>query len=249
FCAVADAGDTQLALFAILLEAGSGSAPPDDLAVTRDQRAIARAQEDPKADALAALLGQRPGKTIVFVEAAATVRHLLRCLRGRRVAGVVGETALFAGGPGGRAEALRAFAPLAQGAGPPPAALETDVLIATDLLSEGLNLQDAARVIHYDLPWTPARLAQRVGRIDRLGSPHARIETITFLPPPPLERALALEQRLAAKATAQRAAGAAQIEAIAAPPGEPGGLDWCDRLQRLLEAHPPAPGAACAAVL
>ena len=43
--------------------------------------------------------------------------------------------------------------------------METDVLIATDLLSEGLNLQDAARVVHYDLPWSPARLAQRVGRM------------------------------------------------------------------------------------
>src|SRR5207253_1244813 len=126
-----------------------------------------------------------PGKTIVFVEAAATVRHLLRCLRGRRVAGVVGETGLFAGGPGGRADALRAFAPRAQGAPPPAPALETDVLIATDLLSEGLNLQDAVRVIHYDLPWSPARLTQRVGRIDRAGSPHAQIETVALLPAPP----------------------------------------------------------------
>ena len=217
--------------------------------MTRDLRAIARAQEDPKADALAALLGQRPGKTIVFVEAAATVRHLLRCLRGRRVAGVVGETALFAGDPGGRAEALRAFAPLAQGAGPPPAALETDVLIATDLLSEGLNLQDAARVIHYDLPWSPARLAQRVGRIDRLGSPHGRIETVTFLPHPAIERALAVERRMAAKVAAQQAAGAAQVESPSGQVSGAAGLDWCDRLQSLAaHAEPPAAAGACAAV-
>src|SRR2546430_10166335 len=57
FCAVGDAGDTQLALFAILLEAGAWSAPPDDLAVTRELRAIARAPDDPKADAAAARLG------------------------------------------------------------------------------------------------------------------------------------------------------------------------------------------------
>jgi hypothetical protein len=184
----------------------------------------------------------------VFVEAAATIRHLLRRLRGRRVAGVVGETALFAGGPGGRAEALRAFAPLAQHAGPPPPALETDVLVATDLLSEGLNLQDAVRVVHYDLPWSPARLAQRVGRIDRLGSPHGRIETITFLPHPTIERALAVERRLTAKLVAQRAAGAAQVESLSghAPPAA--GLDWCDRLQALLAAGRPAAAAgACAA--
>ena len=249
FCAGGDPGDAQLALFAILLEAGAGSARPDDLAVTRELRAIARAREDPKANALAALLCHHPGKTIVFVEAVATVRHLLRCLRGRRVAGVVGETGLFAGGPGGRADALRAFAPLAQGAGPPPPALETDVLIATDLLSEGLNLQDAARVIHYDLPWSPARLAQRVGRIDRLGSPHDRIETITFLPHPVIERALAAERRLAAKVAAQQAAGAAQVESPSGHVPGAAGLDWCDRLHSLAaQREPPAPAGACAAV-
>jgi hypothetical protein len=249
FCAVGDAGDAQLPLFAILLEPGARSARPDDLAMTRELRAIARAQEDPKADALAALLGKRSGKTIVFVEAAATVRHLLRCLRGRRVAGVVGETGLFAGDAGGRAEALRAFAPLAQGASPPPAALETDVLIATDLLSEGLNLQDAARVIHYDLPWSPARLAQRVGRIDRLGSPHDRVETITFLPHRAIERALAVERRLAAKVAAQQAAGAAQVESPSGQVSGAAGLDWCDRLQSLAaRGEPPAPAGAYAVV-
>ena len=208
--------------------------------------------EDPKADALDRLLGPRPEKAIVFVRPRATVRYLLRQLRGRRVAAVMGDTGLLATGRAAPAEVLRAFAPHAQGAGgaaAPAAALETDVLIATDLLSEGLNLQDAARVIHYDLPWTPARLAQRVGRIDRLGSPHARIEAITFLPPPPLERALALEQRLAAKVSAQRAAGAAQVEAVAGPSGEPGALDWCDRLQRLPAAPQPASVGACAGVL
>jgi helicase-like protein len=220
----------------------------DDLAATRELRAVARAQEDPKANALAALLAERGGKTIVFVEAAATIRHLLRRLRGRRVAGVVGETALFAGGPGGRAEALRAFAPLAQHAGPPPPALETDVLVATDLLSEGLNLQDATRVVHYDLPWSPARLAQRVGRIDRLGSPHGRIETITFLPHPTIERALAVERRLTAKLVAQRAAGAAQVESLSGHARPAAGLDWCDRLHGLVAGgRPAAATGACAA--
>src|SRR6266571_650999 len=102
-----------------------------------------------------------------------------------------------------------------------------------DLVSEGLNLQDATRVVHYDLPWSPARLAQRVGRVDRLGSPHDRVEAVTFLPPPALERALAIEQRLAAKLVTQAASGAAQLESVAGPAAAPGRLDWCDRLQRL----------------
>jgi len=254
----ADSDALQLTFLPLLLAPGAASpAPPSerDRELARRLRELSVFTEDPKADALDRLLGPRPQKTIVFVRPRATVRYLLRQLRGRRVAAVMGDTGVLATGRAAPAEVLRAFAPRAQGAGvrggaaAPAAALETDVLIATDLLSEGLNLQDAARVIHYDLPWTPARLAQRVGRIDRLGSPHARIEAITFLPPPALERALALEQRLAAKVSAQRAAGAAQVEAVAAPPGEPGGLDWCDRLQRLPGPPQPASVGACAAVL
>jgi hypothetical protein len=132
---------------------------------------------------------------------------------------------------------LRAFAPLAQNAPRPARAIETDLLIATDILSEGLNLQDAERVVHYDLPWSPARLAQRVGRIDRLGSPHAAIGTVTFLPPPALVEAIAIEQRLAAKVCAQALAGSG------------GSLDWCDRLAELArQEEVSAPTGACAAV-
>src|SRR5439155_1164225 len=116
---------------------------------------------------------------------------------------------------------LRAFAPRAQGGPLPASALETDVLVATDLLSEGLNLQDAARVIHYDLPWSPARLAQRVGRIDRASSPHERIETVTFLPPLPLADALAMERRLVAKRRTQSRAGAGTRGLAWGPPGPP----------------------------
>src|SRR5207245_3661432 len=123
-----------------------------------------------------------------------------------------------------------------------------DVLIATDLLSEGLNLQDATRVVHYDLPWTPARLAQRVGRVDRLGSPHAWVETVTFLPPAGLERALALERRLATKLGMQTAGGAAQLESVAGPAAAPGRARRCDRPPRLYPGvATPAEGPGAAA--
>ncbi len=236
----AEADDLQLALFPLLLKPGAEGESWQDRDAVRRLRDLTLVGDDPKADALERVLADREGKTIVFVTARATVRDLLRQLRSRRVAAVMGETGCFGGDRATRSEVLRAFAPVAQGAPPPAGALETDVLIATDLLSEGLNLQDATRVIHYDLPWSPARLAQRVGRIDRLGSPHGRIETITFLPPPMLEQALALEQRLADKARTQAAAGAAQIESPTGPEPEPGGLDWCDRLQQLQHAFPPA---------
>jgi len=174
---------------------------------------------------------------------------LARLLRGRfRVAALAGEHGWLGADPATRREVLRAFAPHAQGASAPGVALRADVLITTDVASEGLNLQDAARIVHYDLPWSPARLAQRVGRVDRLGSAHAAVETITLLPPEPLERALRIEGRLAVKARRQRAAGAAAVET---PRGAAAAaqLDWCDRLDALSRAGAePAPPGAVAAV-
>ncbi len=143
---------------------------------------------------------------------------------------------------------LRAFAPAAQGAPPPSRALETDLLITTDLLSEGLNLQDAERVVHYDVPWSPARLAQRVGRVDRLGSPHAGISTVIFLPPEPLASALALEERLAAKIRAQVIAASAQLETARGAGADSAGLDWCDRLCEVARTGDTAPIGSWAAV-
>src|SRR5207249_5120777 len=192
---------------------------------------------DPKVAALERLLSERSGKTIVFTDAQPTARYLLRCLHHRRVAAVFGHAGRFASGDVSRHEVLRAFAPRAQGGPQPVAALQTDVLVATDLLSEGLNLQDAERVVHYDLPWSPARLAQRVGRIDRLGSAHTSISTVTFLPPPPLARALAIEERLARKIGAQQVAGTN------------GRLDWCDLLAPLASSPGSAPVGSCAAVV
>ena len=46
------------------------------------------------------------------------------------------------------------------------------MLLATDIVSEGQNLQDCARVLNYDLHWNPVRLIQRFGRVDRIGSEH-----------------------------------------------------------------------------
>jgi hypothetical protein len=230
--------DIQLVLFPLLLElppAGPEPFAADRRILVRLRELLARAPaSDPKADALERLLAARDGKTIVFTDAQPTARYLLQRLRHRRVAAVFGHVGRFAAGEAPRQEVLRAFAPRAQGGARPAAALETDVLIATDLLSEGLNLQDAQRVVHYDLPWSPARLAQRVGRIDRLGSTHAAITTVTFLPPPPLACALAIEERLATKVGAQQVAGT------------DGRLDWCDQLAPLASAG--APPGSCAAV-
>lgn len=228
----------QLTLFPPLFTPGPIAVPPDDLAAVRQLRARLIGTTDPKAALLDDLLDAYRVKTIVFTGARATARYLARRMANRRVAVVLGRHGLLGGMHATRREVLRAFAPCAQDAPEPGAALRTDVLIATDLLSEGVNLQDAVRVIHYDLPWSPARLAQRVGRIDRLGSSNKTIDTATFLPPRPLANALRLEERLAAKALVQSDTSA-RVETVRGA-RETGVLDWCDRLGSL--ARRPATG-------
>ena len=228
------APEIQLTLLPLLLEPGGVNLGADVAPGLDCLRTLACTTEDPKAGALERLLSDTTGKTIVFTDAIETARHLLRRLSRRfRVAAVSGTSGWFGTTRATTQEVLAAFAPQAQRTAAPPPSLTTDVLIATDLVSEGLNLQDAERVIHYDLPWSPARLAQRVGRIDRLGSPHARIDAVAFVPHAVLGDALRIERRLATKLVAQRDAGAAQRESTRGRETSEAPLDWCDRLQSL----------------
>jgi hypothetical protein len=76
---------------------------------------------------------------------------------------------------------------------------ELDLLIATDCISEGQNLQDCDWLINYDIHWNPVRIIQRFGRIDRLGSPNARIQLVNFWPNMELEEYINLEQRVSGR--------------------------------------------------
>ena len=71
-----------------------------------------------------------------------------------------------------------------------------DILIATDCLSEGQNLQDADMQINYDIHWNPVRLIQRFGRIDRIGSPNEQVQCVNFWPAKSFEQYLRLENRI-----------------------------------------------------
>lgn len=77
-----------------------------------------------------------------------------------------------------------------------PGDVELNTVVSTDVLSEGLNLQDGNIVINYDLHWNPVRLIQRFGRIDRIGSTHEKIYGYNFLPERGLDRNLGLRARL-----------------------------------------------------
>ena len=73
---------------------------------------------------------------------------------------------------------------------------EIDILIATDCISEGQNLQDCDWVINYDIHWNPVRIIQRFGRIDRIGSRNARIQLVNFWPDMTLDEYIDLKSRV-----------------------------------------------------
>ena len=76
-----------------------------------------------------------------------------------------------------------------------------DIVVTTDVLAEGVNLQQARHIINYDLPWNPMRLVQRHGRIDRIGSHHAEVFIRCVFPDERLDDLLGLEERLHRKLT------------------------------------------------
>ena len=76
---------------------------------------------------------------------------------------------------------------------------EIDLLIATDCISEGQNLQDCDWLINYDIHWNPVRIIQRFGRIDRIGSPNECIQLVNFWPNMELEEYINLEQRVSGR--------------------------------------------------
>ena len=82
-----------------------------------------------------------------------------------------------------------------------------DILIATDALSEGQNLQDADMVINYDIHWNPVRIIQRMGRIDRLGSPNEKVYSINFWPSDNINTYLDLQGRIEHRMAVMKLAG------------------------------------------
>ena len=156
------------------------------------------AAPDPKLERLEAILADR-SPTIVFVARRETVRHLRDRLRGPAIAWCTGERAGLGASALPREVVLGWFGP-DRGASDRHRPFPVPHLIATDVAAEGLDLQGASRVVHYDAPWTPMRLEQREGRALRLGSAHKSVEVIRFLPPPILEAALGIEHGLSRKA-------------------------------------------------
>lgn len=178
-----------------------------DLERLRALDGAVRTDPDAKIRKLESLLdGPLAGvKVLVFTEFRETARQLSATFARRPgVARIDGSGAWLASGRASRAAVIAAFSPVSSGSRLPREHERVDVLIATDVLSEGLDLQDAGVVVSYDLPWNPVRLIQRIGRIDRLGSRHDVIRTYNFVPDGALESVLGLLDRIEAKLSAIR---------------------------------------------
>ncbi|HUQ48203.1 MAG TPA: DEAD/DEAH box helicase [Gemmatimonadaceae bacterium] len=156
-----------------------------------------------RANVIRAIRAKHHGiRVVAFSQYAETVDALFLDLsRDGYVAALTGQGARVSGGRITRREAIGRFAPVASGVKAPKRADVVTLLLTTDLLSEGVNLQDAGVVIHLDLPWTPARMEQRLGRVARMGSPHERVFSYVMRPPASAETLIHLERVLREKVT------------------------------------------------
>ncbi len=138
----------------------------------------------------------------------------LACYRGR-IASVTGDNSR---GGVSRADAIFGFAPVSTEAPPNKREDRFDILVATDVLAEGMNLQQCCHIVNYDLPWNPMRLVQRNGRIDRIGSQYSKVYIRCVFPDERLNELLDLEERIRRKLAQAAASVGLEQEVI---PGAP----------------------------
>lgn len=152
-------------------------------------------------------------KVLIFSEFGDTARYVAEQLK---EAGIEGVDQIDSGTKGDRATIIQRFAPYYnESSSADQGDKEIRVLVSTDVLSEGLNLQDATRLINYDLHWNPVRLMQRIGRVDRRMNPDIEARIVAdhpdqkelrgtvaywnFLPPDDLDELLRLYGKVAHK--------------------------------------------------
>lgn len=212
-------GDTDAALYDVELLREAVEADLSILKKFANQVALVTPENDPKVDALVEELAKiadqakqlgigvedttNRRKTLVFTYYADTANYLAEALVNRidtdpRLEAYRARWAnVSAHDEKTRPALIAGFAPKTAGTGAEDDAF--DLLITTDVLAEGVNLQQAANIVNYDLPWNPMRLVQRHGRIDRIGSRHDRVYMRCFFPDRNLDQFLGLEERLQRK--------------------------------------------------
>lgn len=161
-----------------------------------DRCNIWKPAKDSKLQALIALVNQkhRSDKILIFSQFSDTVNYLgqqLTVAGIKRVAAVTGDTENVT-------DLAYRFSPQSNKK-PIPPEQELRVLVATDVLSEGQNLQDAFIIVNFDLPWTIIRLIQRAGRVDRIGQKSDKILCYSFLPAEGIENIIRLRAKVRAR--------------------------------------------------
>ena len=165
--------------------------------------------------------GRPNRKLLVFTTFKDTARYLYDNLRGLAgelglpIAMVSGDETHTNHGPNNFNAILTNFAPRARNRAPDSQDPEIRLLIATDCISEGQNLQDCAAVLNYDIHWNPVRLMQRLGRIDRIGSRNPSVHAINYWPTEDLDVYLRLENRVTARMALADAAATGSDDPLA----------------------------------
>ena len=131
-------------------------------------------------------------KVLIFTQYADTVRYLEDCLQKSGITAMAG----VAGSNDNPTDYAMRFSPTSNDNPNLPASRQLRVLVATDVLSEGQNLQDGYIVINYDLPWAIVRLIQRAGRVDRIGQKSEEILCYSFLPAEGVEKIIKLRAKV-----------------------------------------------------
>lgn len=188
----------------------------DQVITLLEKTRAAEKSEDDKLETLTKLLKSDAvdnQKVVVFTEFADTARYVKRHLDSN---GIDGVSQIDSGIKVDRAEVIRRFAPYYNESSSSAIAdsgkEEIRVLVSTDVLAEGLNLQDATRLVNYDIHWNPVRLMQRIGRVDRRLNPETEKRIVAdhpeqkdnrgtvafwnFLPPAELDSLLGLYNKL-----------------------------------------------------
>lgn len=190
-----------------LWQAAKEVAPEDDAKLKELKGLIEKKVKNPTKDAR----GISNRKVLVFTAFADTASYLFEQLRQWASTELGVHIALVTGGHSGNkttfgntefAQILTNFSPISKNRDritSMPQEGEIDILIATDCISEGQNLQDCDYVINYDIHWNPVRIIQRFGRIDRIGSLHKKIQMVNFWPTKDLEKYINLKNRVEAR--------------------------------------------------
>ena len=191
----------------------------DQISRFLDEAQRFKPEHDDKARKLIRLLKSKDlvgKKVLIFTEFADTARYIRQQLE---AAGFEGVEQVDSATKKDRADIIRRFAPYYNGISSPELSEqrreEIRILISTDVLSEGLNLQDASRMVNYDIHWNPVRLMQRIGRVDRRMNPEVEKRLVAdnpeaaasrgkvwfwnFLPPAELNKLLSLYTRVTQK--------------------------------------------------